>query len=258
MDDESAAKLLAYIDALLEDPDHAELDASELPGNLRQLGERLSYLGACVQEGRVFAEDLARGNLEAISSQYTNRANPLIPNLEDVRKSLAQFLSLGTSFVEADKAAQFEGQGEYIAMLNRMIGEVQRRHTELEHSANTDPLTGVGNRRLYERTMEALWEKGEPFTVAFIDIDQLKRCNDHFGHEGGQPLHPADEPHAQAAPQAGRGALSHRRRRVRLRVRDGLRARACQAARAVPRAAHRAVAPGGAHGLLVQLRVLAR
>lgn len=185
MDDESAAKLLAYIDALLEDPDHAELDASELPGNLRQLGERLSYLGSCVQEGRVFAEDLARGNLEAISSQYTNHANPLIPSLEDVRKSLAQLLSLGTSIVEADKTAQLEGQGEYVAMLNRMVVEVKRRHTELEHSANTDPLTGVGNRRLHERTMEALWEKGEPFTVAFIDIDHLKRCNDHYGHEEG-------------------------------------------------------------------------
>lgn len=184
-DERNTRLLLDYVDALLDDPDHAELDLDKVPEDLRPLAERLSYLGSCVQEGRVFAEDLARGNLEAISSQYTNHANPLIPSLEDVRKSLAQFLSLGTSFVEAGKAAQFEGQGEYVAMLNRIIGEVQRRYTKLEHSANTDPLTGVGNRRLYERTMEALWEKGEPFTVAFIDIDHLKRCNDHYGHEEG-------------------------------------------------------------------------
>ena len=185
MDEKACELLLDYVNALLDDPGHAELELDGLPDEARPLGERLAYLGDCVQEGRVFAEDLARGNLEAISSQYTNHANPLIPSLENVRRSLAQFLALGTSFVAADRTAQLEGQGEYVEMLNRMIGEVQRRHTELERSANTDPLTGVGNRRHYERTLEALWEYGKPFTVAFIDIDHLKRCNDHYGHAEG-------------------------------------------------------------------------
>ena len=185
MDDKALEPLLGYVNALLEDPGRAELDLSRLPGEARPLAERLVYLGACVQEGRVFAEDLARGDLEAISSQYTNHENPLIPSLESVRKSLAQFLALGTSFVSSDRTTELEGQGEYIEMLNRMIGEVRQRHIELEKSANTDPLTGVGNRRHYERTLEALWEFGEPFTVAFIDIDHLKRCNDHYGHDEG-------------------------------------------------------------------------
>ncbi len=185
MDETGINALLDYVNALLDDPNRAELDLTKLPDEAQRLAKRLVYLGSCVQEGRVFAEDLARGDLEAISSQYTNHENPLIPSLENVRKSLAQFLALGTSFVAADRTAQLDGQGEYVEMLNRMIGEVQRRHVELEKSANTDPLTGVGNRRHYERTLEALWEYGEPFTVAFIDIDHLKGCNDHLGHAEG-------------------------------------------------------------------------
>ena len=185
MDEKATELLLGYVNALLDDPDHAELELDRLPDGLRAFGERLAYLGSCVQEGRVFAEDLARGDLGVISSQYANHDNPLIPSLVDVRKSLAQFISLGSSFLAADKTAQLEGKGEYVEMLNRMIDEVQRRHIELERSANTDALTGVGNRRHYERTLEALWEFGEPFTVAFIDIDHLKRCNDRFGHAEG-------------------------------------------------------------------------
>lgn len=185
MDDEASKLLLGYVNALLDDPEHAELELDRLPASARPLAKRLLFLGSCVQEGRVFAEDLARGDLEAISSQYTNHDNPLIPSLENVRKSLAQFLAFGLSFVVSDRATQLEGQGEYVEMLNRIVGEARRRHVELERSVNTDPLTGVGNRRHYEHTLEALWEFGKPFTVAFIDIDHLKRCNDRLGHAEG-------------------------------------------------------------------------
>lgn len=156
MDDEASKLLLGYVNALLDDPEHAELELDRLPASARPLAKRLIFLGSCVQEGRVFAEDLARGDLEAISSQYTNHNNPLIPSLENVRKSLAQFLAFGLSFVVSNRATQLEGQGEYVEMLNRIVSEARRRHVELERSVNTDPLTGVGNRRHYEHTLEAL------------------------------------------------------------------------------------------------------
>lgn len=185
MDDEASKLLLDYVNALLDDPEHAELELDRLPASARPLAKRLIFLGSCVQEGRVFAEDLARGDLETISSQHTNHDNPLIPSLENVRKSLAQFLAFASSFVVSDRATQLDDQGKYVEMLNRIVSEARRRHVELERSVNTDPLTGVGNRRHYEHTLEALWEFGEPFTVAFIDIDHLKRCNDRLGHAEG-------------------------------------------------------------------------
>lgn len=53
--------------------------------------------------------------------------------------------------------------------------EVSRRTAQLEQLMLTDPLTGVGNRRLLQRRLEEEVTRagryGRPLTVAFIDID---------------------------------------------------------------------------------------
>ena len=58
--------------------------------------------------------------------------------------------------------------------------------------AATDPLTGLGNRRLVEdalsRAAAQAQRAGEGFAVAMIDIDRFKRVNDTFGHEAGDAL----------------------------------------------------------------------
>ena len=46
-------------------------------------------------------------------------------------------------------------------------------------------LTGLGNRGGFARSLEELWDQDTPVTMAFIDIDNLKHCNDVFGHDEG-------------------------------------------------------------------------
>lgn len=50
--------------------------------------------------------------------------------------------------------------------------------------ANTDTLTGLGNRRSLESRLPQIIARGE-FSVAFIDIDRFKPLNDTHGHETG-------------------------------------------------------------------------
>ena len=61
-----------------------------------------------------------------------------------------------------------------------------------EVAANTDPLTGVGNRRrLAAEVDEAAAEAvrgGRPLSVVSFDLDQFKRVNDRFGHEAGDDV----------------------------------------------------------------------
>lgn len=58
-----------------------------------------------------------------------------------------------------------------------------------EEAAFTDHLTGLANRRRFERQLER--EVGRtlrfehPFTLLMIDIDNFKRVNDDFGHNAG-------------------------------------------------------------------------
>ncbi|MGI8731814.1 MAG: GGDEF domain-containing protein [Pyrinomonadaceae bacterium] len=58
-----------------------------------------------------------------------------------------------------------------------------------EEQASTDHLTGLSNRRRFERQLEAEVARtarhGRPFSLVLIDLDQFKQVNDTHGHEAG-------------------------------------------------------------------------
>ena len=60
---------------------------------------------------------------------------------------------------------------------------------ELETLSYRDPLTGIANRRLFDRILAAEWTRsraaGEPLSLVMIDIDAFKGYNDTYGHPQG-------------------------------------------------------------------------
>jgi diguanylate cyclase (GGDEF)-like protein len=68
--------------------------------------------------------------------------------------------------------------------LRRRLAESR---AELEMLAKTDPLTGLANRREFE-TAVALRRGRRPFAILSIDLDNMKKINDRFGHEAGDRL----------------------------------------------------------------------
>jgi len=66
----------------------------------------------------------------------------------------------------------------------------QARRFELAHEeALKDELTGLGNRRMFERSLrtyiESARDQGFPFSVLLFDVDHFKKFNDTWGHEAG-------------------------------------------------------------------------
>ncbi len=59
----------------------------------------------------------------------------------------------------------------------------------LEQQAATDPLTGLANRRGFDRALQTEWERHQrrasPLAVMVIDIDHFKQINDQHGHAAG-------------------------------------------------------------------------
>jgi len=55
-----------------------------------------------------------------------------------------------------------------------------------------DPLTGLGNRRYFDRAIDpffgALEESGTEFSIMVFDIDHFKRVNDILGHDMGDQI----------------------------------------------------------------------
>lgn len=73
----------------------------------------------------------------------------------------------------------------YTETLEKTVRDLLERQEDLIRTAFTDQLTGLGNRGGFARSLEELWEQDTPVTMAFIDIDNLKHCNDVFGHDKG-------------------------------------------------------------------------
>lgn len=74
------------------------------------------------------------------------------------------------------------------ALLDRV--ERQRRTAnELRDSANTDALTGLGNRRAFDAALAKLdaarVAEGRTYSLLLIDLDHFKSYNDSFGHPAG-------------------------------------------------------------------------
>lgn len=79
----------------------------------------------------------------------------------------------------------------YVAVLND-VTEARAERERLERKANHDALTGLPNRYLLgdrlSRMIAHAQRHGRSFAVAMIDVDELKRVNDRFGHAVGDEV----------------------------------------------------------------------
>lgn len=62
---------------------------------------------------------------------------------------------------------------------------LQQKLGHLSHQAQSDPLTGLANRRAMSAALEALTLAQREYAVLALDIDHFKRVNDTFGHDVG-------------------------------------------------------------------------
>jgi two-component system, cell cycle response regulator len=76
--------------------------------------------------------------------------------------------------------------------LSRLASELALSNRRLQHSALTDPLTELSNRRAGLNALNQAWSAavrhGQSLTVISIDIDHFKRINDTQGHAAGDAV----------------------------------------------------------------------
>lgn len=73
--------------------------------------------------------------------------------------------------------------------LRRALEEANRANETIAHMAEHDTLTGLLNRRRFQKELDRWTLYGarfqRPISVLFIDLDQFKTVNDAFGHAAG-------------------------------------------------------------------------
>jgi diguanylate cyclase len=158
----------------------------ELAAQQAERGREMSSVVSMVREvvGTVGSEmTTLHGSLQKSTDRFD-----AIGQMTDARqikaRLVAEVMTLKQLTVSRQKAwhETARGLGERIATLE---GQLVATQTE----ASTDPLTGVANRRTFERTCaEWIRSSRSVFALALIDVDEFKQINDSHGHAAGDQV----------------------------------------------------------------------
>ena len=80
-----------------------------------------------------------------------------------------------------------EGPAGLVMSVEDVTDRMQAR-ADLERRASTDALTGCLNRGAFLDELHGSLRLGDPFVLAFVDVDRMKMQNDTLGHAGGDSL----------------------------------------------------------------------
>ncbi|MCO4320044.1 diguanylate cyclase [Aliidiomarina quisquiliarum] len=85
------------------------------------------------------------------------------------------------------QAWYYEAQQLKQAIMNSM-DVLNERITQLHSDSQTDPMTGLLNRRGMQQVLEQHAANNIPFAVLMLDIDHFKQINDTYGHDMGDKI----------------------------------------------------------------------
>ena len=94
-------------------------------------------------------------------------------------------------YLAADASPIYDADGKLIAVVEtlRDVTDEKRAQVALEQLATRDGLTGLANRRCFDDTLYAEWQRALrhqlPLSLLMVDVDNFKQYNDAYGHLGG-------------------------------------------------------------------------
>lgn len=152
-----------------------EADARGLHRSFERLERHLIEFGATASAARKATQDYGT-SLEGQAQQLHHTG--------DLAASVGEILGVVRQMI--DRTAEM---GKEMSRSEQQSETLRRELEEAMRSAEEDFLTGLPNRRAFEKTFEHEYREAklssEPMAVAFCDIDHFKRVNDTHGHETG-------------------------------------------------------------------------
>lgn len=146
----------------------------DLRGMLESAQDNLAAIEKTIEKSSKDAKgfgDALEGGANAMAGQMPN---PAVESL----------IQLTRKMIERTRAAE-----EELRARSRTMTNLKMSLSEAQIQADTDALTGLSNRRAFERMLGAGGARavmsGQPMSLAICDIDHFKNVNDTYGHDVG-------------------------------------------------------------------------
>jgi diguanylate cyclase len=108
-------------------------------------------------------------------------------NRDQVKAIVATLVKSTRDMRETNKALE-----DRLTLSKTEISNLQQSLEAIRTESLTDPLTGLGNRKYFDRSIEMAvldaHAKGEPLSLLMFDIDHFKSFNDSYGHLTGDQV----------------------------------------------------------------------
>ena len=101
----------------------------------------------------------------------------LLAPLDELERALTFYRENGLE----GRRPQSQDRGNLLYLVDGLVSDARAELHQSRNAADTDPLTGLYNRRGFDRTRA----KGMPGSIIFLDIDEFKQVNDRLGHDAG-------------------------------------------------------------------------
>ncbi len=171
---------------------------------IREIGERLLQLESHMLESLLLARESRQADTE-FAVDLENQLNQFRGNV-DFSQSLSELKATVISSINSiqkvvenkrqrdmDFAREADEQmgllHEDLDSMKNEIATAQERARQLEQELLMDPLTGVFNRRAYDRRIKEELQRYQrykhAFSVLLFDVDHFKKINDKYGHAVG-------------------------------------------------------------------------
>lgn len=129
----------------------------------------------------------SRSDANAYGSALDKGAAALQAGGEPATRALELMVELTRTMIDKTQDAE-----RRLSEMGSQMVALQDNLAEAQAVAESDPLTGLANRRAFQsrlaRAMAQSEAEGTPLTVAFCDIDHFKSINDNHGHDTGDRI----------------------------------------------------------------------
>ncbi|MFN2308888.1 MAG: diguanylate cyclase domain-containing protein [Gammaproteobacteria bacterium] len=124
------------------------------------------------------------------SEAFSNGANDYLVKLPDKVELVARIRAHSRSYLaQAERDAAYKALRELQQQLESSNNRLEASNRELQRLSSLDGLTGIANRRQFDKALEQEWQRAlrncTELALIMVDIDYFKPFNDTYGHQAG-------------------------------------------------------------------------